>query len=58
MGMLKCTNWDIFCTVFVTTFLAILFQGGLFCVQGVYVAGVVCYKCIGCIIDRFKEKAE
>ena len=34
------------------------FQGGLFCVQGVYVAGVVCYKCIGCIIDKFKEKAE
>jgi hypothetical protein len=56
--MLKCTNWDIFCTVFVPTFLAILIQGGLFCVQGVYVAGIVCYKCIGCIIDRFKEKAE
>jgi len=42
----------------VTTFLANLFKGGLFCVQGVYVAGIVCYKCIGCIIDRFKEKAE
>jgi len=44
-----------FCDYF---FFANLFKGGLFCVQGVYVAGVVCYKCIGCIIDKFKEKAE
>ena len=42
VGMLKCTNWDIFCTVFVTAFLEILFQGALFCVQGVYVTGIVC----------------
>jgi hypothetical protein len=28
----------------------------LFCVQGVYVAGVVCYKCIGCIIDRLRRR--
>ena len=40
--MLNMYQLGYICTVFVTTFLAILFQGGLFCVQGVYVAGIVC----------------